>query len=92
MRVYISGPIEGEPNYLERFAEAEEKLYAKGYEICNPIDARKPCEGKSVVDACAKLLADCDGIYMLDGWKRSAVSRLEFAYAVDHKMHIFFER
>lgn len=91
MRIYISGPIEGENNYIERFAAAEEELYRQGCEICNPIDARKPCEGKSVVEACAKLLADCDAIYMLDGWKRSTVSRLEFAYAVDHKMPVYFE-
>lgn len=91
MRIYISGPIEGQPNYVERFAEAEEQLYQKGHEICNPVDARKPCEGKNVAESCKKLLADCDAIFMLDGWGNSSISRFEFVYAVDHKMTVFFE-
>lgn len=36
MRIYISGPITGTTDYKERFAVAEEKLKANGYEVVNP--------------------------------------------------------
>lgn len=90
-RIYISGPVEGQPNYVERFSNAEELLCSRGFEICNPLDAREPGEGKNGIEACRKLLADCDEIYMLDGWGASSIARLEFVYAVDHKMTIRFE-
>ena len=36
MRIYISGPITGIDDYMERFAEVEEKLIEEGYSIMNP--------------------------------------------------------
>ena len=37
-RIYISGPITGEPRekYMKRFAVAENILMAHGYEVINP--------------------------------------------------------
>lgn len=36
MRIYISGPITGTTNYMERFAAAEEYLMKEGYVCINP--------------------------------------------------------
>jgi hypothetical protein len=94
-RIYISGPIEGQSDYVERFAKAEAELYAAGYEICNPVDLygeMMPGTTKEeLIDASLKLLTDCDGIYMLDGWEISTIPSLEYKTAVDLKKMIIFE-
>lgn len=36
MRLYLSGPINGRPNFVQEFREAEEQLLAAGYEVTNP--------------------------------------------------------
>lgn len=94
-RVYISGPIEGQPNYVERFAKVEEELYAAGFEICNPVaiysELQPGTQKKDLIAAGLKMLSDCDAIYMLDGWEGSEISRSEFAFAADHKKTISFE-
>lgn len=41
MRVYISGPITGTEDYMERFAKAEEKLTAAGHQVYNPAHANR---------------------------------------------------
>lgn len=39
MRIYISGPITGTDDYMERFAKAEEELTAAGHQVYNPAHA-----------------------------------------------------
>ena len=43
-KVYISGPITGTKDYMEKFAKAEEVLKSKGYSVINPakVNAQLP--------------------------------------------------
>lgn len=92
MKIYISGPIEGQCNYVERFAAAEELLREGGYDVVNPAEdaALKP-NMNSYLDRSFDLLKDCEGIYMLEGWEDSTYCRTEFEFAKEHKLTICFQ-
>lgn len=84
-RVYISGPISGTDDYLDRFARAEMAVSAMGCAAVNPaaVNDRLP-EGTSYqcyMDTSLAMLRHCDMIYMTRGWRGSKGARLEKAYA-----------
>lgn len=91
MKVYISGPISGNKFYKQDFERAEEDLRSEGYEPVNPAAVYE--EGmcmtyKEYIDNDLELLAKCDGIYMLRGWRGSKGARLEHQYAITTGMWI----
>lgn len=78
MKVYISGPMTGYPEFnYPAFATAEAKLVAAGHDPLNP--ARHPkCE--TWADYLRLDLADvlvADAIALLPGWEASRGARLE---------------
>ena len=84
-KIYISGPISGTNDYMERFASMETRLQELGYVVVNPA---KECaslpEGtdwKGYMAECLRLLLFCDGICMLKGWSRSRGAKLELEVA-----------
>jgi len=85
MTVYISGPIDGNPNYVEEFWNAWVILDNKGHNPVSPIDIGRELKRKmgreptwsEYMREDIKALMDCDGIYMLDGWEKSSGARLE---------------
>lgn len=84
MKVYISGKITGNPYYKDDFKEAEEELREFGHEPVNPAavyDEGNCSTYKDCIDHDLELLATCDAIYMLRGWRKSAGARLEHQYA-----------
>lgn len=87
MRIYIAGPITGKVDYRDRFANAETYINNLGHYAVNPvrIAERQPFSGewryKDYIDNGLELLSECDGIYMLKGWKKSAGAHLEEEYA-----------
>lgn len=87
MRVYISGPITGKPDFIERFAAAEEKLKKDGYEVFSPAKFYTIMPPSATWEDYMKLsmamLSLCDAIYMLSGWQwsRGAVKEYYMAEA-----------
>ena len=59
--IYISGPITGTPDYMERFEKAEKELTENGYSVINPakVNAMLPQDVgriyKSIIDAVVDL-------------------------------------
>lgn len=96
MKIYISGPITGHTNYLDRFIAAEEMLKACGYEVLNPADELSFLpQGTShevYMEKSLEMLGTCEGIYMLEGWEKSAGATLEFDFAKNNKLTIAFEQ
>ncbi len=94
--IYISGPITGTLDYMERFVWAEGQLKAKGYDVINPaaISSMFP-EGRLTHRQYMKidkvLLSACDGIFLLKNWKRSKRARKEFRWARRKRLRIISE-
>ena len=86
MRIYISGPITGTTDYMERFAAAERKLLENGWaEVVNPAEknAQFPAGTcwETYMGESLKMLCECDAIYMMRGWGGSRGARLELLVA-----------
>jgi len=93
--IYISGPITGTDDYMERFDAAEKMLAEKGCAVVNPAryNARLPeeMEYKDYMQVSLALLGACDTIYMLKGWQDSKGARLEHAYAEAMGIEIIYQ-
>lgn len=92
-RIYISGPITGDPNARNHFQEAFQECVEMGFDPVNPFDNDLP-EGSSweeymLVDF-GKLFK-CQMIYMLNGWQSSPGARMEYAIAAERGLEILFE-
>lgn len=90
MKIYISGPITGTTDYLERFAFTHRIITEQfqSAEVVNPVDitAHLP-EGShwgAYMDLCVKALKSCTHIHMMDGWESSRGATVEFFLAKDH--------
>ena len=85
MRVYISGPISGDPNFQARFLAAESALRLRGYDTINPGRLCMVAHGlthRQYMQICMKLLRFADGIYLLNGFERSEGAMREFNRAL----------
>ena len=83
MKIYISGSITGDADYIQVFARAEAKLLKKGHEVVNPV-ALSHNHGKTYQEYMKediKALLDCDAIYMIPGWCNSAGATFELDVA-----------
>ena len=95
MKVYISGPISGTDDYMERFDRAERFLRSMGYDIVNPAaeNAKLP-EGTSweiYMGESLKMLCSCDAIYLLRNWMLSKGAKLEYVVAMAMDKEILTE-
>lgn len=86
VRVYISGKITGTDDYMERFAEVEEKLINDGYSVINPASVNSMMPEDTSYEEYMKMsltmLGMCDAIYMMDGWENSCGANREYGYAL----------
>lgn len=96
MTVYISGRITGDPDYKEKFDLMEKCLKnAAHFDVVNPTKEVPFNENWSWSDYMkqdVKLLADCDGIFMMKGWRRSKGARLERYLAKKLGLIIMYQR
>lgn len=94
-RIYISGPITGTDDYMERFAAAEKKLTERGNMVYNPA---KICAGmpegtiyEEYMTVALTLLNMADTIYMLEGWQESWGANREYGYAIEKGKAVIME-
>ncbi len=95
MRIFISGPITGTDDYIDRFLRAEIKLTEEGYTVVNPagVLAQLPVTfswGTCMAITLA-LLEECDSIYMLKGWEHSKGAQMEHTFAAGLGKEIVYE-
>lgn len=95
-RIYISGPISGTDDYMERFAKAEQYLKKEGYIVFNParVSAQLPQDNITWTEYMKiglTMLEMCDAIYMLKDWQKSCGACMEHGYAYGKDMNIIFE-
>ena len=90
MKIYIAGAITNNPNYIEQFAAAEEKLKAEGHAVINPCK-NSGFEYSEYIDMGLCELMRCDAIYLLKGYENSQGAKLELFYAVTTGKAIYSE-
>lgn len=83
MKIYLSGPITGIPNYKDKFQTAEESMKKKfpNATIINPTIIPEGLDYKDYMRIDMTLVSVCDMIVMLPGWSYSKGARAELAYA-----------
>ena len=95
MKVYISGPISGTSDYIERFNEAQKYLESKRYTVINPAlvnsNLPKDTTWEEYMRVSLVLLEQCDAIYLLKGWERSRGASVEKRHAERLRLPIMKE-
>lgn len=95
MKIYLSGPITGTEDYMERFAEAEKELTEFGIDVVNPAKVNgqlpKCTTYAEYMKMSIAMLDICDAIYLLKGWTDSPGAMAEFEHAYEHGISILFE-
>jgi hypothetical protein len=95
MRIYIAGPVHGVPysEAVERFKAAEQYLYGRGD---NPVNPMKMFDvswsQEKLMRTATPNIFDCDGVYMLHGWKADTRSKLEHFIALKLGIKIELEK
>ena len=87
-RIYISGPITGSENYMEKFSKKQLELEKLGNEVVNPslphLIMPNSSTWQEYMDICIPLLKLCDEITMLKGCESSKGSCEELRYALQN--------
>lgn len=95
MKVYISGPITGTTDYMNRFEWAAACWRDKGCEVIDPAKVNSFLPENTTHEEYMKMsitmLSMCDTIYILRGWRESKGALEELEYAKAHDLNIIYE-
>lgn len=94
MTIYIAGPMSGLPesNRPAFYAAAAKINSIEGFTAVNPAVLPASLPDKAYLPICTAMIEAADGVYMLDGWEKSAGAKAERAYAKRQGKAIVFER
>jgi hypothetical protein len=94
-KIYISGPITGTTDYMDRFALTERKFSSVGYAVINPAKVNacmpKNTSWEQYMRMSFTMLEQADTIYMMRGWEDSPGARAELAFAWKYQKNIIYE-
>lgn len=103
-KIYIAGPMTGLPGFnYAAFDKAAAKLRAEGiWEVVSPAEIGNRYGDPEAINADPKLLAavvaaethalaECEAIYLLPCWNKSAGARRELAQAIENGAEIVWE-
>jgi basic membrane lipoprotein Med (substrate-binding protein (PBP1-ABC) superfamily) len=103
-KIYIAGPMRGLPfNNYPKFDRIAAELRQKGWDVVNPTEIGATVgtieqlnNDKKLLDVVLykemSALAQCDAIYLLTGWERSAGAKTELLNALAADLEIIPER
>jgi hypothetical protein len=93
-RIYISGPMDGVPDYAEQFAITAQMLEDLGYEVVNPAAVSGVLPPNlpwvTYIDIDLALLKACNCIYMMPAWVGSKGAVIERTYAEKLGLKIYY--
>lgn len=97
MKVYISGPISGTTDFVERFKAAEKEVSKvfPGSLLVNPVTGCKAhgLTGENTweefMDVCLyKLMPGCTHLFMMENWEKSVGARVEYYVGKDRGLGV----
>ena len=95
-KIYIAGPVTGDPDYIEKFNKAEEKLKGEGWTVINPVKVNANLPDDTTWDQYLHMgyamLDMCNSIFMLPGFENSKGAVRELEYAQEQGMTIYLDR
>ncbi|MCI8371286.1 MAG: DUF4406 domain-containing protein [Lachnospiraceae bacterium] len=95
MKVYISGPITGTNDYMERFGKAQDYLEDNGWSVVNPAlvnsNLPKDTSYEEYMKMSFVMLDMCEAVYFLKGWEDSPGASREHTYAQEKGKKLIFE-
>jgi hypothetical protein len=92
LTIFISGSISNNPNYIEQFKAAQDKLEQEGYTVLNPTCLNPKLSYKQLMTICKIMIDVSDAVYMLNGWEQSNGACFENVYASVNGKEILYER
>lgn len=86
MRVYLSGPMASDPEYMSKFTEADSFLRNQGYHVANPAELYRSLPDdityEEILILDLEILGMCDTLVQLPGWEKSCGANREYGYAL----------
>lgn len=83
MKIFISGPMSGLPNFNRDAFNAEaHRLLGLGHVALNPAILPDGLEQHEYMAICIEMVKMADQLVMLPGWERSAGAKAEHALAI----------
>ena len=93
MKVYISGRVTNQPDFKQRFSDAEQTLISQGHEVVNPVNLPHDHDKswQSYMKEDIKAMMDCEAIYLLSNWMQSTGAVIERALASELNFEIIHQ-
>jgi hypothetical protein len=96
-KIYLCGPITGDPDYEQHFLKAEEailnKINSEGLQIKTINPSQFPLK-KEPWEICLRYsirtMLSCDGVALLQGWENSRGCRMELSLAGQLKIPVVY--
>lgn len=83
MKIFISGPMTGLPDYNRKaFNDTASELREQGYEVFNPAELEAGHTHDWYMSRCLEALHKCEILYQLEGWNVSKGARIEYEEAI----------
>lgn len=86
--VYIAGKITGDPDYKDKFNEAQSKLEDDGYIVINPAMLPMGLKYSLYYPINRAMIDACDTVYFLRDWYISPGAKAEMQYALENGKEI----
>lgn len=92
MRVYISGPIRDNEDFLDDFERGKQEVLAMGHQPVSPADMQASHYSyEDYMRMDILLMLACDGIYMLEGWVASKGANVEKTVAEACGLEVMYQ-
>jgi len=78
--IYIAGKITGDPDYREKFAAAEERLWGEGYIVLSPAWMPEGMTKADYMRICFAMIDISDAVYFLRDYRQSSGALVEWPY------------